>query len=264
MNSEHDKRIEEIRRKLVSLEESTESIARLLEEQTQLADGVKRMWISDIKDVFHVCVAAWELLQRADEGDRDNIDRAREHLYAAKNRLERASSELRSLNDLLALWVESDLRLAFEEWCDEMLEALEQLEGKQSVHAPEEPIIRVSDTEYKLLCSVCGKPAATFSTGISNDANQEKLNFSGIASSSSMDLDEQRKIFRWLQQKKLVKVHKHLKQFRVTEDGLDAYCPDCDKIYCREHYNVTEEYDEGFYDYARGTCPKGHTRIVDD
>jgi len=54
----------------------------------------------------------------------------------------------------------------------------------------------------------------------------------------------------------------------MTAEGagkvIDAFCPDCDKIYCRNHYNVTEEWDEGYYDCSYGICPKGHRRMIDD
>ena len=33
-----------------------------------------------------------------------------------------------------------------------------------------------------------------------------------------------------------------MKQYHSYE-GLDAYCPECDKIYCWEHYNATEEWE---------------------
>jgi hypothetical protein len=45
---------------------------------------------------------------------------------------------------------------------------------------------------------------------------------------------------------------------------VDAYCPECDKIYCWEHYNAKEEYDGGFYDCTYGEYPKSHKRMIDD
>jgi hypothetical protein len=29
-------------------------------------------------------------------------------------------------------------------------------------------------------------------------------------------------------------------------------------------FSHNQEYDEGFYDCSRGTCPQGHSRMVDD
>jgi len=47
-------------------------------------------------------------------------------------------------------------------------------------------------------------------------------------------------------------------------EGIDAYCPECDRIYCWNHYKLEEEWDEGFYDCTYGECPKGHKRMIDD
>lgn len=47
-------------------------------------------------------------------------------------------------------------------------------------------------------------------------------------------------------------------------DGLDFYCPDCDKIYYEDHYTLTPVWDGGFYDYTEGECPNKHKRILDD
>jgi hypothetical protein len=54
--------------------------------------------------------------------------------------------------------------------------------------------------------------------------------------------------------------------------ALDAlltpfYCPHCDSVYCREHWQLQTVFDDeipGWYDCTYGTCPAGHRRIVDD
>ncbi len=56
----------------------------------------------------------------------------------------------------------------------------------------------------------------------------------------------------------------HAGMMRAHQDGLDFYCPDCDALYCEAHYHLRPRWDEGFYDDTEGTCPAGHTRIVDD
>ncbi|MFX0034569.1 MAG: hypothetical protein ACFE9I_02875 [Candidatus Hermodarchaeota archaeon] len=61
----------------------------------------------------------------------------------------------------------------------------------------------------------------------------------------------------------ILKVHNFLKKYH-THEGLDAYCPEYNKIYCWEHYNAREEFDDGFYDYTYGECPEGHKRMIDD
>ncbi len=49
-----------------------------------------------------------------------------------------------------------------------------------------------------------------------------------------------------------------------AKEVLDAYCPECYKIYCRAHYDINEKWEEGFYDCSYGTCPNGHRRMIDD
>ena len=42
------------------------------------------------------------------------------------------------------------------------------------------------------------------------------------------------------------------------------FCCDCGLNYCRAHWNPMVVYDEGFYDYTEGHCPKGHRQMIDD
>ncbi|MHA1700363.1 MAG: hypothetical protein ACTSWN_16105, partial [Promethearchaeota archaeon] len=71
-------------------------------------------------------------------------------------------------------------------------------------------------------------------------------------------------IFGFLDDEKIKNLHEFLLENNILEFGIDAYCPDCNAIYCRQHYNVEEVWDAGFYDYSEGTCPKRHRRMIDD
>ena len=71
------------------------------------------------------------------------------------------------------------------------------------------------------------------------------------------------KLFKILKKEDLSEVHSFMKDYLCYE-GIDAYCPECDKIYCWEHYNARVEYDDGFYDCTCGECPAGHLRMIDD
>jgi hypothetical protein len=45
------------------------------------------------------------------------------------------------------------------------------------------------------------------------------------------------------------------------------YCPDCDATYCGEHWvrwDVFDDDDPGWHDSARGRCPHGHERMLED
>lgn len=131
-------------------------------------------------------------------------------------------------------------------------------------------VIKVSDKEYQLPCSVCGKIAVVFKFGIFEFYSEPKIRgilvYTGITHESRvLGRDATEKIFDWLEEDKISEVHSFVQDYATMEDGIDAYCPDCDKIYCRSHYDPREEYDEGWwYDCTYGTCPEGHTREIDD
>ena len=67
-------------------------------------------------------------------------------------------------------------------------------------------------------------------------------------------------IIQAFQKKDFNFIHHYL----VICNGLDGYCPDCNKIYCDDHWTFYPNHDDGFYDDTKGICIKGHKRIVDD
>ena len=50
----------------------------------------------------------------------------------------------------------------------------------------------------------------------------------------------------------------------LNAEWAPFYCPECNACYCRDHWRQWMEFDEGFYDCTYGTCPRGHTRMLDD
>ena len=135
--------------------------------------------------------------------------------------------------------------------------------GIQSVDELFAPI----PAEYRLNCAVCGTPAVALRL-----VTEEKppvhlapglVECAGITRSLGLQLAPE-KLWGWLEAADLAALHSYMADDCDIDGGLDAWCPQCRLIYCRAHYNVREEWDEGFYDCSRGTCPQGHTRIVDD
>lgn len=48
-------------------------------------------------------------------------------------------------------------------------------------------------------------------------------------------------------------------------DFVGFVCRECNLPYCDTCWHVgAPEFDEGFYDCTRGTCPAGHEQVVDD
>ena len=110
---------------------------------------------------------------------------------------------------------------------------------------------------------MCGKTAVNFKIGYGRLDEKESLVFRGITLETSLNVELANVSFKILQNEDLLSIHNFMKRYHSFE-GMDAYCPECDKIYCWEHYNAWEEYDDGFYDCTYGECPKGHKRMIDD
>lgn len=114
------------------------------------------------------------------------------------------------------------------------------------------------EARQELACAACGLAAATFEIGIDRWSGNRALLFRGITRSRAFPLTLAAKVLGELEGGKISSVHSSI------EEGIDAYCPACDRIYCRDHYLMDVEYDDGFYDCTRATCPEGHRRMVDD
>ena len=253
-------RVWKIRDSIQKLEDVKDKIIDFLNSTDELIDDV---WITDVKEVYYSIVSAWELLKGVSENRTKYADSAFKYLELAKSRLEQASSEIKILGET-GIKLESDLRETFGVCWEQISTELENLVGKEEPKAPTQRVIKYSDEEYHLPCSVCGKIEAGFKIGAPKAGGKKKLYYIGIIKQGSFSLSDAKKIFRWLEEDKIAEVHSYVQGSIDLEEGIDAYCPKCDKIYCYKHYNVQEEWDEGFYDCTYGTCPLGHKRIIND
>jgi hypothetical protein len=52
--------------------------------------------------------------------------------------------------------------------------------------------------------------------------------------------------------------------FRIDPEFVPSWCPKCEAHYCKKHFVTLPFFDDGFYDYTMGWCPKNHERKVDD
>ena len=55
--------------------------------------------------------------------------------------------------------------------------------------------------------------------------------------------------------------------YAVNKLWAAFYCPQCDAVYCKEHWQIELKYDDAdpsWYDCAFGVCPHGHRRLIDD
>jgi hypothetical protein len=124
---------------------------------------------------------------------------------------------------------------------------------------------RAGPEEFHVLCEVCGKTAITFKQG--TFLGTVGFVYTGITHETTLPMEQMPKVFEMLGKGALSELHEYLKKQTTMWDGLDGYCPECDKAYCGDHIKqevVMDDEDPGFYDCTYGTCPKGHRRMIDD
>lgn len=52
--------------------------------------------------------------------------------------------------------------------------------------------------------------------------------------------------------------------YKVEHLFAPFYCPACACVYCRKHWAVVPEFEDGFFDCSHGWCPEGHKRLIED
>jgi len=259
--SSGDDPIWRIRDPIQRLEDVKDQIVALLASETALDPATRDMWTSDAKEVYYSLVAAWQLLRGAST-DGKRAGSCRSLLGYTRSRFEQASSELKG--GARASQLDQEFRDAFDACHSVLSTALAPDLGTREPVPPAARVRKVSAAEYELLCAVCGDPAVVLKTGTPPLGDHEAVVYIGITKTVGLPLDDAATLFGYLDADRLADLHAYVQKYATLEDGIDAYCPPCDKMYCRTHYNVTEEWDAGFYDDAHGTCPAGHTRIIDD
>ncbi len=260
-NQEREARIWRIRDSIQNLEDIKDAIINFLSLDNNSSSNA---WIINAKEVYYSIVSAWAMLKTISNKKVKNLDSAKSYLALAKSRLEQCASELKAL-DGEGSKLESKLRNAFEKCRDAINTELGQFSSKNEITPPSRKVIKISETEYHLPCAICGKTAVSFVIGTPWYEKNEALICNGIVHGGSISLSSKDKIFSWLMQDQISEVHSYFKNNSIVfEEGIDAYCPECDKIYCGVHYFTKEEWDDGFYDCTYGTCPAGHVRIIHD
>jgi len=257
------------------------------EGRKELDAGTRKMWSGDAKEAFYSVAACWEMLNRAAGGPAEGLGRwsdpgvaeglrkmvgetkdyktaARHFARYSKSCHAQAASELPSFKDEASTILEVEWKRAFE-LCSSIIS--DELKKYPEPAMPSSKRInKISDTEYELPCSVCGKIAVRVSVKADKMLTSGKpgLIYEGITCGKDIGIDNAKQLFDNFDHDDLASAHKMALKNTWLDEGIDAYCPQCDRIYCHEHYNVVDIFDDGFYDYAEGTCPKGHRRMIDD
>jgi len=112
------------------------------------------------------------------------------------------------------------------------------------------------DGKYYISCSICNQIAATFDI----DNSYYVGTLEKRLESKSADI-----LVKWLQTKDISELDFKTKSNKIIKFGLDIYCGDCGKVYCKRHWKTKPIFeDSGWYDYTESVCPKGHSKMIDD
>jgi len=253
-----------IREKIDKLEEVKDSILNFLEAAPIPDPATREMWTADAKEAFFQVVAAYDLLPSGRGGQEvDYSPSARAFLEGAGSRVRQVTSELRAFKVAAADDLASRLQQAFDETSKAISAQLGSEPQGMTPIGPVQTITRLGDRHYELRCSSCGRAAAVFKVEVPeiSTKGERAILFEGVVKSTRFDISKEA-IFGSLEKGDLRALHGIVEE--MSEGGLDAYCPSCDKVYCRDHYRLEEEWDEGFYDCTYGTCPEGHRRLLND
>jgi hypothetical protein len=255
--------ISKVREEIGKAEEAKDRIVSLFERTYKDDDGRRNIQTGDAKEAYYSIVAAWEMLRSVSDGNLDHAKSCRGFIFGARDRLGQTLSELEVIKDAEAKELHSKFGLA----CERALNAIEDLLKKmlptEEIKAPAKRVVIKGPEEIELLCEVCGKVSMTFKKGVI--VKTEGFIFTGITKRAHLDENKKEELLELLRKDDIATAHKMVMDMGwATEDGLDGYCPECDKVYCRDHIHTQVIWDDGFYDYTYGTCPMGHKRIIDD
>lgn len=263
-------RIAAIRDSIDRLEAVKDQLLALLENQGDLDPTTLAVWKGDVNSSYYKIVAAWEMLSAAFQ-DEQYFHACKAFLEQARSNLGRSLSEIRLVKSPPARDLESALTTTFETCWAPMEQGLKDL-GHLLFPAPAmlppggrtEAVWKITGTEFQLPCAECGKVAVRVHLGVPEFGDSDDLVYEGITHACAVGLKHLETVYAHLDARDLPALHDYLRQNTRLEEGIDAYCPVCQKVYCAEHYNAREVWDEGFYDCTWGTCPAGHKRIIDD
>jgi hypothetical protein len=140
-----------------------------------------------------------------------------------------------------------------EAWTEDARPLVQEISRLLDAQPP--PALVQADKNYDLACAACCKNAVTF--------REEK---SGVLANG---ISKVTPVIHW-QGKTAQHLIELLEQgsARAVLDylsapgrlGCPAYCPECKRVYCREHYSVEEIWSGSWHEASYATCPLGHKR----
>lgn len=261
-------KLETIDNSVQNMNKLIDNISNIWKERKNISESARSMWISDAKEAYYQLFSSYENLHAcitsSDQKQQLNNAQSSKHfLMGAENGVKQTLSELKTIEDLKVKEIAMQWEQTFSDCKTRIESVLNQYLSKREIKPPETSVIQVNNEEFHLLCAICGEPGIIIKIGAKWYTQGRAVIYEGISKSTSLHINTAPEILALLKQQKIKELHRFMIQ-NLAFEGMDAYCPECDKIYCRNHYITEEEWDEGFYDCTFGTCPNGHRRLIDD
>jgi hypothetical protein len=117
------------------------------------------------------------------------------------------------------------------------------------------PALVRRDEGFALLCAACGESAATFQL---NEGGVLANSISNVNRIAYLKGETAQRLTELLAQGSARAVLDHLSSPGCG--GCPAYCPECARVYCQEHYAVEETWSGSWHEASYATCPLGHER----
>jgi hypothetical protein len=112
------------------------------------------------------------------------------------------------------------------------------------------------DGKYRINCSLCSQIAATIDVNSSNYIGSLE---------KELNSDYTDTLVKWLNSLDISEVDFQTKHNEIMQFGIDNYCEECGKVYCKKHWETRAIFeDSGWYHHTNNVCPKGHTKMIDD
>jgi len=200
--SRNEKKIKEriwkIRDYIQELENVKEGIIQFLQSRKKLDDVTKDLWISDVKSLYYNTVSAWEMLHSVPRGNLQYLDKSKYFMHNARSLLAKIISEIKFFKVDLVLNLIKEVESSFEKCWSAFYDEFDILTPRIKDTKLIERVIKVSDSEYHLPCSVCGKISVECKIGFGRFDKQESLVYSGITHSRSINKSLANELFQSL------------------------------------------------------------------
>jgi hypothetical protein len=132
-----------------------------------------------------------------------------------------------------------------------------------SAPADDAIVVRSPDT-FAVPCAICGADAITLARTRVSAAVQEQLvitSLSPVTVFRPVSGARMNDLIALLEAGSASAVVRHLRE--THPGGCDAWCVDCDRVFCKDHYAIEAQWTGSWHEATYATCALGHVHTID-